>query len=154
MVDEEAVIGSACVAKIQLAVITIPHCLMALMSIAVAVVATMTSVGCFCWKVGLAKSLDRSSKRRSSKPLSTAIISNQLLCKIGTECFETVNSQICVLFAQNKTVCDGQIKKKPENVLVIFATFEAHVVVTSQLIIVIHTTHVLVVDGDRQRTRI
>ena len=45
VVNEEAVIGSACVAKMQLAFTTIPHCLVTLMSIVVAVVATMTSVG-------------------------------------------------------------------------------------------------------------
>ena len=59
-----------------------------------------------------------------------------------------------MLFAENKTVSDGQIEKEPEYVFIAFATLEAYMIVSSQLIAAIYAAHEVVVVGDRERTRI
>ena len=46
---------------------------------------------------------------------------------------------------QDVTICDGEIKQEPENIFVIFSTLQSNIVVTSQLIILVYSSHVLVV---------
>ena len=53
-----------------------------------------------------------------------------------------------MVLAQDVTICDRHIKKKPENVLVAFPSLESYVVVTSKLVAMVNTPHAFVVLED------
>ena len=77
VVQQEAIIISAIMAEIMVAVPAVPHCLVANVVIVVAVVTPSSFLCSPCRKMSLAESFHRGSERGTTRSLPTAIVSNE-----------------------------------------------------------------------------
>ena len=131
----------------QLTVVTVPYSDMAFMSVLATVVAPVLFLCTSYWEVGTAESLGwLQVERWSTGTLSLAIVSNQGYAKLFTEGPNIWDTEISELLAKNEAVCNANIEQKPKNVFVTLSALESDMVVSSQLVVVVHWSHVLVVE--------
>jgi len=84
--------------------------------------------------------------------LATGVLSNQVLCQLCAKGLDVFDAEVSVVLGKYVAVYDSNIKKKPKGVFVVLPALQANVVVASELIIVINTSHVFIVQGNRLRT--
>ncbi len=87
----------------------------------------------------------------TSWTFAATILPNQFLCQHDTKVCHTVDTDVSVRTTEDKRVGYYNVKQKPEDVFIILSAFQPDVVVTPKLIVVIHTTHVAVVESYRGR---
>ena len=46
---------------------------------------------------------------------------------------------------QDVTICDCEIKQEPGNIFIIFSALQSNIIIASQLVVLVNTSHVLVV---------
>ena len=68
------------------------------------------------------------------------------------ERLDVFDAEVSVVLGEYVAVYDSNIKKKPKDVFVVLPALQANMVVASQLIIVINTSHVFIVQGNRLQT--
>lgn len=81
MVFSKAVIVTPIVTEKDVAVSAVPHCLVSLLLVIVAVVAASTILSSASGEVGLAKATCSWGVTRTAWSLSTGIVANQLFCQ-------------------------------------------------------------------------
>ena len=147
MIWKKAVIFFACVAKVQLAVVTKPYCCMSLIMTEVRkVVATMFFAISSYREVRWAETFWR---MHTQWWLATAaVLSNEIPCKVCAEGLYSANIEVRELLTWNVHICNCKVKHEPKDVFVILSTLQAYII-SSKLVIMVHSAHVFIVQYNR-----
>ena len=140
VIQAKTVVLSAIVAQKPIAVFAVPYSLMPLMFISMAVVTAMNFLSTPHRKVSSTESLCW-MQCGTTRTLATAVLSDQTLCQLCAKGLDVFDVEISVVLGQYVAVYDSNIKKKPKYVLVVLPALEANMVIASQLIVVVDTSH-------------
>ena len=94
----------------------------------------------------------KSTTTTTSSP-TTIVIPDQLFCELQSELFEGHPSCRAELLPQDESICDTDIEEEVIDVLVEFLALGAAVLIATQLITLMYTTHVRVVSNHSFGTR-
>ena len=104
MVLSETIIVTSIVTQELIAVLAIPHCLVSLLSVVIAVVTASTVLCSSDRKMGLAKATYDRGVARTTWPLTAAVATNQLLGQGNPEFLHGLVRKVSVMPAENVAV--------------------------------------------------